>query len=80
VTELIPDQKLSYELLSGMPLRDYRADVRLTPAGEGTLITWASSFQCVFGTGWFWRRFMNGVLSKMAGQLAVAAENSTPAA
>jgi hypothetical protein len=79
VTEMIPDQKLGYELLSGMPLRNYRADVRVISAGEGTLITWASSFQCAFGTGWFWRRFMNGVLSKMARQLAAAAENSSPA-
>ena len=80
VVELIPDRQLSYVLLSGLPLRDYRADVRLTsPVGEGTLVDWTASFQCLYGTGWFWRLFMNGVLSDMARRLAVAAENSNSA-
>ena len=80
VTELIPDQRLGYVLLSGLPLRDYRANVCLaSPSGEGTLIDWTASFQCAYGTGWFWRLFMNRVLSNMARRLAVAAENSNSA-
>lgn len=37
---------LAYELLSGLPLQDYRGDVRLaaTPEG-GTEITWTSTFR-----------------------------------
>jgi hypothetical protein len=79
VVELIPDRQLSYVLLAGLPLRNYRADVRLTsPGGEGARIDWTASFQCRYGTGWFWRLFMNSVLSKLARQLAIAAEkNST---
>src|ERR1700685_4146879 len=52
VTELIPDQKLSYVLLSGLPLRNYRADMCLAAAGEQTLVSWSASFQCRPGTGW----------------------------
>jgi Polyketide cyclase / dehydrase and lipid transport len=75
VTELIPNQRLSYVLLSGLPLRNYRAAVSLTPSGGGTLIDWTASFQCRHGTGWFWRIFMNHILSSLAMQLAAAAEN-----
>ena len=80
VVELIPDQQLSYVLLAGLPFRNYRADVRLTsPGGSDTRIDWTASFQCRYGTGWFWRLFMNGVLSELARQLAVAAEKNSAA-
>ena len=80
VTELIPDRQLSYVLLSGLPLRNYGADVVLTPSVDGgTLVDWKASFQCAYGTGWFWRIFMNRILSDMAMRLAVAAENAVPA-
>lgn len=39
-----PPRHLAYRLLSGMPVKDYRADVELTPAGGGTDITWTSVF------------------------------------
>jgi Polyketide cyclase / dehydrase and lipid transport len=35
IVELIPDRRLSYTLLSGLPLRGYRADIDLTPDGSG---------------------------------------------
>lgn len=76
VTKLIPDRQLSYHLLSGFPFRNYHADVVLTPSGDGTHIDWTASFQCRRGTGWFWRAFMNNVLSDMAKRLAAAAEKA----
>lgn len=78
VTALIPDRQLSYELLSGFPFRNYRADVVLTPMDSGTHIDWTASFSCRTGTGWFWRAFMNGVLADMAKRLAAAAEKAKP--
>jgi hypothetical protein len=78
VVELIPDRQLSYVLLAGLPFRNYRADVCLTsPGGSGTRIDWTASFQCRYGTGWFWRLFMNRILSDLAEQLAVAAEKNS---
>ncbi len=51
-----PGRRFSYALLSGLPLRGYRADVDLTPDGEGTLVHWRSSFTAkVPGTGWIYR-------------------------
>ena len=75
VTELIPDRKFGYVMLSGLPLRNYRAEVLLCLLdGGGTLIHWSASFDASFGTGWFWRAFMRRVLAKIAAQLASAAE------
>ncbi len=79
VTELIPDQKLSYVLLSGLPLRNYQAVVQLSSPESGvTLVNWTASFQCRYGTGWFWRIFLNLILSRVAMQLAAAAEKLEP--
>ena len=79
VTELIPDRKLSYVLLSGLPLHDYRGEVILCPLDTGgTLIHWAASFESRLGTGWFWRRFIRRTLATIAAQLAAAAEPTPP--
>jgi hypothetical protein len=74
VTKLVPDRQLSYHLLSGFPFRNYHADVVLTPLSEGTRIDWTATFLCRYGTGWFWRTFMNRALSDMARKLAATAE------
>jgi len=75
LTELDPDRKLGYVLLSGLPLRNYRAEVRLHSIDDGgTTIRWAASFECAFGTGWFWRIVVQQTLSKISAQLTAAAE------
>ena len=78
VVELVPDRRLSYTLLSGLPFVGYRADVDLEPrAGGGTLIRWCSRFRAKYtGTGWFWAWFMKRTLRTAAGQLADGAANS----
>jgi hypothetical protein len=43
-----PGVKLSYELRSGLPLRDYHADVTLEPVGGGTRIRWVSTFDAAY--------------------------------
>jgi uncharacterized protein YndB with AHSA1/START domain len=46
VTAFEPARRLGYELLSGIPVRDYRSEVTLTPAAEGgTDIRWHSTFE-----------------------------------
>lgn len=39
-----PGARFSYNLVKGLPLRDYRADVELTPTDGGTSIRWHSTF------------------------------------
>lgn len=46
ITEFEPPRRLAYTILSGAPLRDYRAEVDLSPtAGGGTDIVWQVSCQ-----------------------------------
>ena len=44
IVELVPGRRFSYALLSGLPIRDYRVDVDLEPARDGTVIKWHASF------------------------------------
>ena len=39
-----PPHHLAYTILKGFPVRNYRADVTLTPDGSGTLISWVATF------------------------------------
>ena len=39
-----PPRHLAYRILSGFPVRNYLADVTLTPEGDGTRIDWTGSF------------------------------------
>jgi uncharacterized protein YndB with AHSA1/START domain len=79
VVELIPDRRLSYILLSGLPLTHYRADVDLEPGEHGgTVIHWRSRFGAKhLGTGWLWKWLMRRTLQTVANQLAEAAANPT---
>jgi uncharacterized protein YndB with AHSA1/START domain len=54
-----PPTHLAYTILSGLPVRDYRADVRLTPDGAGTRIEWSGTFTPKLpGTGPLLRLFL----------------------
>jgi uncharacterized membrane protein len=45
VTELVPNERLSYELVEGLPFENYRATVQLSEApGGGTDINWRAEF------------------------------------
>lgn len=70
-----PPTHLGYTLLSGLPLRDYRADVTLTPAdGGGTDIEWRSSYRPPWpGSGPFWDAVLRLLLADFTRGLARAA-------
>ena len=77
IVEVVPDRRLSYRSLSGLPVRDYRAQVGLEPDGNGTAIRWqASFFPKVPGTGWLLERGLRRFLEQCARGLAEHAEQS----
>ena len=43
ITQFEPDTRLGYRCVSGIPLRDYSGDVRLSPDGQFTDVTWELS-------------------------------------
>lgn len=67
IAELIPDRRLSYEQLSGLAIRDYRADVDLETDGDTTVIHWHSAFRPkVPGTGWIYARTLTRFIQRCA--------------
>jgi hypothetical protein len=74
IVELVPTRRFSYTLLSGLALRDYRADIELESVAAGTVIHWHSSFKAkVPGTGWIYRRQLARFIGQVARGLAVRA-------
>ena len=74
IVELVPGRRLSYELLAGLPLRGYRADVDLTPTDGGTVIHWQSRFTAkVPGTGPLYRWALGRFIQRCADGLATHA-------
>jgi hypothetical protein len=71
IVELVPGKRFSYRHLRGLPVRDYRADVDLTPVGDGTEIPWQATFRPKYpGTGWFWRIALGRMVRQLAAGLA----------
>jgi hypothetical protein len=66
-----PGRRFSYVLVSGLAIREYRADVDLEPVDGGTRIHWQSSFRPkVPGTGWLYRRTLQHFIEQCARGLA----------
>lgn len=70
-----PPRHLGYTILSGQPVRSYRADVRLQATdGGGTEIRWAATFvPRLPGTGRLLRGWLRTVVASFARRLAAAA-------
>lgn len=75
IVERRTDDRLAYELLSGLPLRDYRAVIDLADApGGGTHITWHTTFRGAWpGAGLLGRLLLGPLTRRFADGLAAAA-------
>lgn len=76
-----PPRLLAYTILSGMPVRGYRADVVLTETSEGgTDIRWTGGFESAPpGMARLLRGFLDRTLQGLAGRLAREAERQARA-
>jgi uncharacterized protein YndB with AHSA1/START domain len=75
-----PPRRFAYELRSGIPIRDYHAEVRLSPVAGGTRIEWRSTFRPKLpGTGGLVRRRLQDFVAGVARALATEAERRTAA-
>ena len=80
VTEFDAPSRYGYKLLSGLPVRNYRAHVNLSDAGDGTDIQWHSEFEGRLpGTGWVIRRSLQRAVNDVAGRLAAEAQRRAAA-
>lgn len=76
VIELIPERRFSYALVSGVPLRNYRADVDLAPTPTGgTHIRWSGTWDTGLpGTGPLTELIMRRLYRQFSRGLRQAAE------
>jgi uncharacterized protein YndB with AHSA1/START domain len=77
IEEYDPPHRLSYSILSGVPVKDYLAVVELTPEDGGTRIIWRGTFEPkVPGTGAATRIFLRTTIADFTRRLAKAAAAS----
>jgi len=76
--EYNPPTHYAYRILSGQPVRSYRADVELTAIDGGTHIRWAFRFEPkIPGTGAFMRFYFARIIAGFVRRLATYAEKHT---
>ena len=79
IVELIPGRRFAYLSLSGLPVRDYYAQVDLEPDATGSIIHWRASFvPKIPGTGALLEHGIRRFLSECADGLARYAGISAP--
>jgi len=72
-----PGRAFAYVLEAGLPLREYKAVITLTPAAGGTSINWHSTFRPkVPGTGWLYRRELGKFIRGSVEGLAAATDRA----
>jgi len=70
-----PPKHFAYRILSGQPVKSYRADVELTPTDGGTHIRWSGKFEpSIPGTGPFMRWYFGRLVAGFSRRLAAYAE------
>jgi hypothetical protein len=71
IVERRPEERLTYVLLGGLALKDYRAEIDLAPAAAGTEIRWHTTFHSkIPGMGWIYRRALDKVTREFVDGLA----------
>lgn len=76
VLEWEPPHHLAYTLLSGLPVRRYRADVTIEPDGAGgSTVAWRSTFEpAVPGTGPLLRLLLAAMVGRFARRVCAHAD------
>jgi uncharacterized protein YndB with AHSA1/START domain len=79
VLEWEPPHHLAYTIVTGFPVRNYRADVRLEPDGSGTRITWSATFdEPMRGTGRVMRFAVHRLLHRFVTRLVRFSSRTEP--
>jgi uncharacterized protein YndB with AHSA1/START domain len=68
-----PERLLVYEVIGGLPVRNYRGEVTLTPVGRGTRVRWSADWDSTFA-GRLVHRALRVFYPEMLAGLAAAAE------
>jgi len=72
-------RRLVYTVIDGIPVRNYRAEITLAPAAEGTRIRWAASWDRTLAGRLVHRSLRVAYPRIVAGLARAAEEQATPA-
>jgi uncharacterized protein YndB with AHSA1/START domain len=72
-------RRLVYTVVKGIPVRNYRAEVTLSPEGEGTHIRWSASWDRTL-PGRFVHRRLRAIYPDIVRDLIAAADRTVPTA
>ena len=78
VLEAEKARRLVYTVVKGIPVRNYRAEVTLRPAGEGTRVHWSADWDRTLG-GRIVHRRLSTLYPEVVGRLIDAADRTAPA-
>ena len=70
ITEVEPDHLFGYELISGLPIRNYVARVEVTPDGDGARIRWQGDFEALPGVGFTMEKMLGRFVEQTTEALA----------
>jgi len=76
ILEVQEGQRLTYAVTGGMPVRNYRGEVTLTPAAGGTHIRWSASWDTTL-TGRLVQRGLRTFYPQVLAGLVAAAQEQT---
>jgi uncharacterized protein YndB with AHSA1/START domain len=74
IVDLEEGRRLVYTVVRGIPVRNYRAEVTLTPTADGTRIHWAATLDSTW-PGRVVRRTLRTLYPEIVAGLAAAAES-----
>lgn len=75
ILEVEDRRRLVYTVIGGIPVRNYRAEVSLTPVADGTRVRWAATWDDTL-SGRIVRRGLRSVYPQIVAGLVAAAERS----
>jgi Polyketide cyclase / dehydrase and lipid transport len=74
ILEAEEGRRLAYTVIGGIPVRNYRAEVTLTPVTNGTRIRWTAAWDATLA-GRIVRRTLRKLYPQIVADLVTAAEN-----
>ncbi|HME66046.1 MAG TPA: SRPBCC family protein [Streptosporangiaceae bacterium] len=76
ILEVDEDRHLAYTVIRGMPVRNYRGEVTLTPSEDGTHIRWTADWENTMPGRMAWRGLRTFFPEMMTGLVAAAERDS----
>jgi uncharacterized protein YndB with AHSA1/START domain len=74
ILEADEGRRLAYTVIGGIPVRNYRAEVTLTPAADGTRVRWAATWDATMA-GRIVQLALRKLYPQIVADLIAAAEN-----